>query len=105
MPMVAETIKGTIVDKQTKEPLTGATIQVLGSTVGAVADLDGNYTLDVPSGVYELVVKYVGYTDIKTGGVKAKGKDVVLNFEMESDAQALSEVSVVARKTWKVNVR
>lgn len=98
MPMVAETIKGTIVDKQTKEPLTGATIQVLGSTVGAVADLDGNYTLDVPSGVYELVVKYVGYTDIKTGGVKAKGKDVVLNFEMESDAQALSEVSVVARK-------
>lgn len=98
MPMVAETIKGTIVDKQTKEPLTGATIQVLGSTVGAVADLDGNYTLDVPGGVYELVVKYVGYTDIKTGGVKAKGKDVVLNFEMESDAQALSEVSVVARK-------
>ena len=98
IPMVAETIKGTIVDKQTKEPLTGATIQVLGSTVGAVADLDGNYTLDVPGGVYELVVKYVGYTDIKTGGVKAKGKDVVLNFEMESDAQALSEVSVVARK-------
>ena len=33
MPMVAETIKGTIVDKQTKEPLTGATVQVLGSTV------------------------------------------------------------------------
>ena len=98
MPMVAETIKGTIVDKQTKEPLTGATVQVLGTTVGAVADLDGNYILDVPGGEYELVVKYVGYTDIKAGAVKAKGKDVVLNFEMESDAQALSEVSVVARK-------
>lgn len=98
MPMVAETIKGTIVDKQTKEPLTGATVQVLGSTVGAVADLDGNYILDVPGGVYDLVVKYVGYTDIKAGAVKAKGKDVVLNFEMESDAQTLSEVSVVARK-------
>lgn len=96
MPMVAETIKGTIVDKQTKEPLTGATVQVLGSTVGAVADLDGNYILDVPGGVYDLVVKYVGYTDIKAGAVKAKGKDVVLNFEMESDAQTLSEVSVVA---------
>ena len=41
------------------------------------------------------MVKYVGYTDIKAGAVKAKGKDVVLNFEMESDAQALSEVSVV----------
>ena len=50
MPMVAEIIKGTIVDKQSKEPLTGATVQVLGSTVGAVADLDGNYILDVPGG-------------------------------------------------------
>lgn len=39
MPMVAETIKGTIVDKQTKEPLTGATVQVLGTTVGAVPTL------------------------------------------------------------------
>ena len=40
LTVMAETIKGTIVDKQTKEPLTGATVQVLGSTVGAVADLD-----------------------------------------------------------------
>ena len=34
LTVIAETIKGTIVDKQTKEPLTGATVQVLGSTVG-----------------------------------------------------------------------
>lgn len=36
LTMMAETIKGTIVDKQSKEPLTGATVQVLGTTVGAV---------------------------------------------------------------------
>ena len=45
MTVMAGTIKGTITDKQTKEPLTGATVQVAGTTQGAVADIDGNYTL------------------------------------------------------------
>ena len=38
MTALAGTVKGTITDKQTKEPLTGATVQVAGSTQGAVAD-------------------------------------------------------------------
>ena len=37
--ITAGVIKGTIIDKQTKEPLTGATVQVTGSATGAVADL------------------------------------------------------------------
>ena len=41
MTALAGTIKGTVTDKQTKEPLTGATVQVAGSTSGAVADIDG----------------------------------------------------------------
>ena len=64
MTAVAGTIKGTITDKQTKEPLTGATVQVAGTTQGAVADIDGNYTLQVPNGTYDLIVRYVGYVDI-----------------------------------------
>ncbi len=64
MTALAGTVKGTITDKQTKEPLTGATVQVAGSTQGAVADIDGNYTLNVPDGVYNLVVRYVGYVGI-----------------------------------------
>ena len=35
----AGTVKGTITDRQTKEPLTGATVQVSGTAQGAVADL------------------------------------------------------------------
>lgn len=48
----AGVIKGTIIDKQTKEPLTGATVQVTGSATGAVADLNGNYTLTLNNGTY-----------------------------------------------------
>lgn len=47
MAATAGTIKGTITDRQTKEPLTGATVQVSGTAQGAVADLDGNYTLEL----------------------------------------------------------
>ncbi len=97
MTALAGTVKGTITDKQTKEPLTGATVQVAGSTQGAVADIDGCYTLQVPDGVYDLVVRYVGYVDITARQVKVSG-ETVLNFEMETDAQTLGEVSVVAKK-------
>ena len=98
MTAMAGTIKGTITDKQTREPLTGATVQIVGTTQGAVADIDGNYSLKVENGTYTLSVKYVGYKDILMDNVRAGKADVILNFELESDAQALGEVSVVARK-------
>ena len=98
MTVVAGTIKGTVTDKQTREPLTGATIQIAGTTQGTVADVDGNYSLDVNNGTYTLAIKYVGYKDIIINNVKAGKSDLILNFELESDAQALGEVSVVARK-------
>ena len=98
MTVVAGTIKGTVTHKQTREPLTGATIQIAGTTQGTVADVDGNYSLDVNNGTYTLAIKYVGYKDIIINNVKAGKSDLILNFELESDAQALGEVSVVARK-------
>ena len=98
MTVVAGTIKGTVTDKQTREPLTGATIQIAGTTQGTVADVDGNYSLDVNNGTYTLAIKYVGYKDIIINNVKAGKSDLILNFELESDAQALGEVSVAARK-------
>ena len=98
MTVVAGTIKGTVTDKQTREPLTGATIQIAGTTQGTVADVDGNYSLDVNNGTYTLAIKYVGYKDIIINNVKAGKSDLILNFELESDAQALGEVSVVVRK-------
>ncbi|MBS6240354.1 MAG: TonB-dependent receptor [Bacteroides sp.] len=97
MTALAGNIKGTVLDKQTKEPLTGATIQITGTTQGVVADIDGNYTLNVNDGTYTITVRYIGYKDILLNSIKVKA-ETLLNFEMESDAQALGEVSVVARK-------
>jgi len=97
MTAMAGNIKGTVLDKQTKEPLTGATIHITGTAQGVVADIDGNYTLNVNDGTYTITVRYIGYKDILLNSIKVKA-ETLLNFEMESDAQALGEVSVVAKK-------
>ena len=97
MAATAGTIKGTITDRQTKEPLTGATVQVSRTVQGAVADLDGNYTLELKNGTYTLTVRYIGYKDMTIKAVEIKG-ETVLNFDMEPDTQTLGEVQVTAKK-------
>lgn len=93
----AGVLKGSITDKQTKEPLTGAAIQVVGGTQGAVADMDGNYKLELKNGTYNLTVRYIGYKTVSLNNIKVKG-ETVINVALETDAQALGEVAVTARK-------
>lgn len=98
MAALAGTIKGTVTDKQSKEPLTGATVQLAGTSQGTIADVDGNFSLELKNGTYTLYIRYVGYKDIQYSNIKVGKDGLVLNFEMESDAQALGEVSVTAKK-------
>ena len=52
------TVKGSVKD-QFGEPVIGATVKVVGSTVGVVTDFDGNYTISVPSNG-KLEYSYIG---------------------------------------------
>ena len=98
MAAMAGTIKGSVTDRQTKEPLTGATVQIAETRQGVIADLDGHYSIDVKPGNYTLLIRYVGYKDIRMDNIQAGNTEIVLNFEMESDAQTLGEVSIIAKK-------
>lgn len=86
------TIKGSIKDAATKEPLIGASV-IAKPGVGAVTDLDGNYSFKIEPGAYILKVNYVGYS-YQDAKIKVVDKDVVVNFTLES--QTLDEVEVVA---------
>ena len=98
MAAMAGTIRGTVVDKLTKEPLTGATVQIEGSTLGTIADIDGKFVLEVNQKACTLLVRYVGYKDISLNCQVNEQEATELLFEMETDAQTLNEVAVVARK-------
>ncbi len=57
-------VEGVVMD-ESGETLIGATILVKGTTVGAVTDIDGRYSIEVPDYGKELVVSYVGYNSIE----------------------------------------
>ena len=63
---LATEIKGHIFDKETKEPLIGATVQIQGTTIGAIADVKGYYIISfVKPGKYKLVASYIGYEAVE----------------------------------------
>lgn len=92
-------IKGQITDKKLKEPLTGASVLIEGTTNGTTADIDGNYSLNVAPGKYTLIVSYVSYTTQKIPNVVVKkGEPTILNIDMEEVALMLESVQVVAQR-------
>ena len=48
------TISGTVTDAASKEPLIGANVLVVGTSVGSITDVDGTYSVSVPAGATEL---------------------------------------------------
>ena len=56
-----ETVTGTVTDADTGEPLIGVNIVVRGTTIGTTTDLDGEYSLEVPTLEETLVFSYIGY--------------------------------------------
>lgn len=86
------TISGTIKDATTNETLIGASV-IAKPGVGAVSDLDGNYSLKIEKGTYTLKVNYVGYAS-QSIKVKVVDKNVIVNIILES--QTLDEVEITA---------
>ncbi len=89
------TITGTVVSASDNEPIIGATVNVVGTQTGTATDIDGRFTLTVPSTNSQLKVSFIGMTPIT---VKAENGMVI---EMHSNTQDLDEVVVVAYGTAK----
>lgn len=85
-------ISGTVTGAEDKLPVPGVSVVVKGTTVGAVTDMDGKYTLKVPATAKTLVFSYVG---MKTKEAAINGQSEV-NVVLESSATTLNEVVVTA---------
>ena len=70
---VLRNITGKVVDVN-DDALVGATVSVPGQSLGTVTDLDGNFSLKVPSATVSLSVSYLGY---KPQTVNIVGKNVI----------------------------
>lgn len=83
-------VMGYIYDGSTKEPLIGATINLKGTTIGAITDVNGFYKITIPPAGGQLVYSYIGY---KTQESPISSQ--TMNITLEQDLVSLDEVVVV----------
>ncbi|MEX0685136.1 MAG: TonB-dependent receptor [Balneolales bacterium] len=88
-------IRGQVVEHLSEEPLIGANIVVIGTSIGAVSDRNGKFRIgQISSGTYNLQVSYLGYqTEIKNVDVQP-GEDVRVSFSLSSTLIEGEEVVV-----------
>lgn len=84
-------VTGVVIDG-TGEVLIGVNVSIKGSTTGTITDLDGKFTLQVPTPKTDITFSYIGYKQLTL----AAGNAPTLNVTMSEDTQMISEVVVTA---------
>jgi len=101
-----QTIKGQILDAQSKYPIIGASVLVLNSNplVGAVSDANGFYKIEnVPIGRISLKISFIGYADnVVPNILLTSGKETILNLILEESIQTLEELVVTSEEKGEI---
>ncbi len=99
---MTQTIRGVIIDEESKVPVFTANILILGTNppIGATADIDGKFKLEnVPVGRYDLRISCIGYKEkILPNVLVGAGKETVLNLQIAESTTKLKEIVVTGQK-------
>jgi hypothetical protein len=100
---INQTIRGTIIDKDSQAPLVGATIVVAGTNpiIGSVTDVDGNFRLtNVPIGRVTLKITFMGYEERTIPNLLiSAAKEEIINITLAESVNTLEEITVDANHT------
>jgi hypothetical protein len=93
-------IAGRIIDAGTGEPLIGANVILIGTTLGAATDFEGNYfIINIPPGKYDVKASLVGYNSVTLQDVQVfVDQTTKLNFELHQEAVEMGDVIVLATR-------
>lgn len=80
-----------LVTDENGEPISGASVSLKGSTVGTITDIDGKYTISVPTTKSVLVFSFIGYVSQNI----IVGSRSVINVKLKEDNQLIDEVVVI----------
>ncbi|MDX5339367.1 MAG: mucoidy inhibitor MuiA family protein, partial [Cyclobacteriaceae bacterium] len=89
VPQMPGTISGVVVDSN-GSPIPGASVLVRGTTIGTATDLNGRYSLTLPTNAQTLIFSFVGFS---TQEIAIQGRSAV-SVSMQEDVQMLEEVVV-----------
>ena len=102
----AQTVKGTVRDSETSEPLAGVVVMFErvvddpgANMVGTQTEADGTYSLQIPEGIEGVLGLYfISYDDLKSEVIRlGKGEELVLDLNMRFQSETLEAALVVAR--------
>ena len=93
-------VSGVVKDQDTGEPIVGANVVVVGTTMGAATDTDGSFfIINVPPGKYEIDASILGYQKVRQQDVIVNsGKTTTLNFPLKASALIQQEVIIQATR-------
>ncbi len=91
-------ISGTITGAE-GDTLVGASVQVVGSVVGAVTNVQGAFHLEVPPGRIRVLASYIGYENFDTTlRITPSDREIELNIRMSESFVEMGEVVVYGRR-------
>lgn len=89
------TLTGTVIDSDSKLPLSGANVIEMGTSNGTITDFDGNFTLETQNRSGSVVISYIGFDSERVSFTITTGSLDLGTIEISPDADALSEVVIV----------
>lgn len=100
---LTQTIRGTVIDADSKAPLQGATVYVIKAdnpVNGAYTDENGRFKIEkVPLGRYNIAVKYIGYEETQIANLLVNsGKEVILNLQLKEEVVEMEKVEIIAQQ-------
>jgi outer membrane receptor protein involved in Fe transport len=93
-------LRGKVTDRESGEPLVGATVAVVGTTLGASTDINGEYIiLNVPVGLLSVKGSYVGYTPFTVSNVRVSADlTTEVNLLLQSEGVQVPTVEIVSER-------
>ncbi|NVJ87213.1 MAG: TonB-dependent receptor [Algoriphagus sp.] len=92
------TIRGTIYEEGSGEPLFGVSVLVRETSTGAITDFDGKFEVQVAPGTYTLQISYLSYTTVELTAVTVTAGEVTVldDILMAEEASELETVTIAA---------
>ncbi|MBI4810253.1 MAG: TonB-dependent receptor [Ignavibacteriales bacterium] len=93
-------LEGKVINKETKEPLIGVTIAIIGTNQGTATDTEGNFSLNnLEAGMYDIRFSNIGFQSIVYKAVVIRiGLRTKISVELVPSAVELSVVEVIAER-------
>lgn len=90
-------VKGTVIDKSSRQPLEFINVMIVGLNKGGVTDAEGKFSIEqVPPGIYRLQASAIGYKTVITPEYILSTRDLHIQIEMEENQTELEGVTITA---------